>query len=287
MSRKLARNIDIGKASLYAVIVNVSEIVVLIGFVVYLLWTDINESNLFAVQWIAILGALMACWGAFLDIREALLTRRRLRFMEDLEESNLQMDTLNHTLRAQRHDFLNHLQVVYSLMEMQEYDEATDYLDKVYGEIRSVSSFLATKCTAVNALLNVKAGACAERGVQLILNIKSALEGISIPGWELCRVLANLIDNAIDALKGAPLPRIELTIAEDLRAFTFTVANNGAPIPEELLEDIFLAGMSTKGVGRGMGLAIVRETLAEYGGMVECESDETETAFRVTVPKQL
>lgn len=285
MSRKPSREIDVGKASLYAVIVNVSEIVVLIGFVFYVLFTDINENNQYAIEGLAILGSLMACWGAFLDIREALITRRRLRVIEELEETNTQMDTLNHTLRAQRHDFLNHLQVVYSLMEMKEYGDANDYIEKVYGEIRSVSSFLCTRSTAVNALLKVKAGACAERGVEIVLNIRSSLEGLTIPSWELCRVLANIIDNGMDALKGQPSPRITVTIAEDLRAHTFTIANNGEPIPEDMVEMIFEAGVSSKGEGRGMGLSIVRQTLEGYGASIAVQSDEGETAFTVTVPK--
>ncbi len=285
MSRKPSREIDVGKASLYAVIVNVSEIVVLIGFVFYVLFTDINENNQYAIEGLAILGSLMACWGAFLDIREALITRRRLRVIEELEETNTQMDTLNHTLRAQRHDFLNHLQVVYSLMEMKEYGDATDYIEKVYGEIRSVSSFLCTRSTAVNALLKVKAGACAERGVEIVLNIKSSLEGLTIPAWELCRVLANIFDNGMDALKGQPSPRMTVTIAEDLRAHTFTIANNGEPIPEDMVEMIFEAGVSSKGEGRGMGLSIVRETLEGYGASIAVLSDDSETAFTVTVPK--
>ena len=285
MSRKPSREIDVGKASLYAVIVNVSEIVVLIGFVFYVLFTDINENNQYAIEGLAILGSLMACWGAFLDIREALITRRRLRVIEELEETNTQMDTLNHTLRAQRHDFLNHLQVVYSLMEMKEYGDATDYIEKVYGEIRSVSSFLCTRSTAVNALLKVKAGACAERGVEIVLNIKSSLEGLTIPAWELCRVLANIFDNGMDALKGQPSPRMTVTIAEDLRAHTFTIANNGEPIPEDMVELIFEAGVSSKGEGRGMGLSIVRQTLEGYGASIAVQSDDSETAFTVTVPK--
>ena len=285
MSRKPSREIDVGKASLYAVIVNVSEIVVLLGFVLYVLFTDITQENHLAVQGMAILGSLMASWGAFLDIREALITRRRLRIIENLETTNNQMDTLNHTLRAQRHDFLNHLQVVYSLMEMKEYGDATEYLEKVYGEIRSVASFLRTKSTAVNALLKVKAGACVDHGIDLQLDIKSSLEGLTMPGWELCRVLANLIDNAIDALKGVASPGIRLTIAEDLRAYTFTIANNGVPIPADIRESIFEAGVSTKGEGRGMGLSIVRQTLEPYGGTITCASDAQETSFCVMVPK--
>jgi len=285
VNRIAKRELDISKASLYAVIVNVSEIVVLAGFVIYVLLADITVANHYAIQGMAILGSLMACWGAFLDVREALLTRRRVRFIEDLEQTNTQMDNLNHTLRAQRHDFLNHLQVVYSLMEMKEYAEASDYLEKVYGEIRSVASFLRTKSTPVNALLQVKAGACAEHGVDLQLDMKSSLDGLAIPGWELCRVLANLIDNALDALKGVEKPVLRITIAEDLRAYTFTVANNGSPIPGELRESIFEAGVTTKGEGHGMGLSIVRQTVEEYGGSVTVSSDAQETAFCVAVPK--
>jgi len=286
VSRKPSREINVGKASLYAVIVNVSEIAVLFAFIIYVTVMNITAENRHFIQILAIIGGLTASWGAYLDIREALLMRRRLRIIEALEQSNTQMDTLNHTLRAQRHDFLNHLQVVYSLMEMKEYGDATDYLEKVYGEIRSVSSFLRTRCTAVNALLQVKAGACAERGIELKLDIKSPLDNLTIPAWELCRVLANLIDNAMDALKNTAKPCICATIAEDLHAFTFAVEDNGEEIPANMREKIFEAGVSTKGEGHGMGLSIVRETLAAYGGTVECASGPERTAFSFAVPKK-
>jgi len=97
--------------------------------------------------------------------------------------------------------------------------------------------------------------------------------------------LANLLDNAMDAVKTAARPAITLTIAEDLRAYTFTIVNNGTPIPQDMQESIFKAGVSTKGEGRGMGLSIVRQTLAAYGGTVECSSNAGETAFSVTIPK--
>ncbi|MDD3921022.1 MAG: Spo0B domain-containing protein [Eubacteriales bacterium] len=286
MSRKPSREVNVGKASLYALIVNIMEIVVLLGFVLYVALTRITPQNQRAIQTLAIIGGLAASWGAFLDIREALLTRKRLRIIEALETTNTQMDNLNHTLRAQRHDFLNHLQVVYSLMEMEEYKDATDYLEKVYGEIRSVATFLRTNSTAVNALLQVKAGACEERGIAMQLDIKSSLDGLPMPAWELCRVLANLIDNAIDALKKTEHPEIRLTIAEDIRSFTFQVINNGPPVPDDMRVSIFEAGVSTKGEGRGMGLSIVRNTLQGYEGTITCQSNTTQTCFCVTLPKK-
>ena len=214
-----------------------------------------------------------------------MLARRRARALVSLEETNSQMDALNHILRAQRHDFLGHLQVVYSLMEMKEYAEAMDYLEKVYGEIRAVSTVLRTGSAAVNALLQVKAAACEEMGIALEMNIQTSLEGLGMPSWEFCRVLSNLLDNAMEAAKAAAQPRVGLAMAEHLRGFLLSVRNNGLAIPERLGERVFDPGVSTKGEGRGMGLAIVAQTLADHGGQISFTSGEAETVFQVTVPK--
>ncbi len=283
--RHPTRQIDVSKASLYAIIVNISEITVLMGFVVYTMIVGITPENRQFIQVVAIVGGLMASWGAFLDIREALQARRRQMQIQDLEQSNTQMDELNRTLRVQRHDFLNHLQVVYSLMEMNEYVEATDYLEKVYGEIRAVSSFLSTRSTAINALLKVKAGACAHENIDLQLHINSPLLKLPMPAWELCRVLGNLIDNAMDAAKHDSKPCIHLTIREDIRSFIFCIENNGALIPKELLPTIFEEGVSTKGEDHGMGLSIVKNTLIPYDGDVTLASTSKTTRFTVTLPK--
>lgn len=76
--------------------------------------------------------------------------------------SNNLIDTIKHleafnkTLRTQRHDYLNHIQVIYSLMELEEYDEARNYIEPVYKDIVRVSKALKTSKPAVNALLQAK-----------------------------------------------------------------------------------------------------------------------------------
>jgi len=284
MKHKPQRRPVVSKAATYAIVVNAIQIVVLFAFVAYILLFSSERGN-HSLVFIVTLGAIMAAWGASIDIADALQTRRRERVIEELRLTNDQMDTLNLKLRAQRHDFLNHIQVVYSLLEMKEYGEATDYLERVYDEIRSVSTVLRTKMTAFNALLQVKSAACEERGVALEMDVRSTLEGLSVPPWELCCIIGNLMDNAMDAAAGTPDARIHLTVSEDLRGFTFTIRNNGAAIPEDMRERIFEPGVSTKGEGRGMGLSIVRATLKEFGGTIAL-SPGAETAFTVTVPRE-
>ncbi len=281
--KKLTLNPDVNKAALYAIVVNALQIVALVIFVLYALLG--REQNRQLLMPIVIVAALIAIYGASLDIQEALRTRRRERTISELQVTNDQMDALNLKLRAQRHDFLNHIQVVYSLLEMGESAEAADYLERVYERLRTVSRVMRTQVTAFNALLQVKNAACEERGIQLDIDIRTTLAGLPVPAWEICCIIGNLMDNAMDALQDCRNGQIQLIVREDLKRFLFTVKNNGDPIPKNLRERIFEPGVSTKGEGRGMGLSIVRKTLGEFGGQILLE-DGPETAFTVTIPRE-
>lgn len=283
---KAPRKPNISKTVVYAIAVNALQILALLVFVVYVFLMDFSWQNRISLRTIAVVGALVAGWGAILDIQDALLTRRRMRTITELQTVNQQMDALNLKLRAQRHDFLNHLQVVYSLMEMGEYQDATAYLETVYSQLHAVSRVLRTKVTAFNALLQVKNAECERRGIALEMDVRSTLEGIAMPAWELCCVIGNLLDNAMDAAAQAEKPQITLSVTESLREFTFTIRNNGAAIPASLRERIFEPGFSTKGENRGMGLAIVSRRLNEYGGRISLDAADESTAFTVSLPHE-
>ena len=75
-----------------------------------------------------------------------------------LLESYQNMEALNSTLRAQRHDYLNHLQVVYGMMELEEYEELHAYLEPVYKDMLKTGKALKTSKPAINALIKAKMG---------------------------------------------------------------------------------------------------------------------------------
>ena len=112
-----------------------------------------------------------------------------------------------------------------------------------------------------------------------------------MPAWEICRVLANLIDNALDATTGAEhpageKPTVELVLGEDLRSWFFSVRNNGPAISEKQRARIFEAGFTTKKTGQGMGLFIVNQTVTELGGRITVESHDGDTVFSGFVPRK-
>ncbi|MBO5160338.1 MAG: Spo0B domain-containing protein [Lachnospiraceae bacterium] len=205
-----------------------------------------------------------------------------------LRESYQNLEKLNSNLRAQRHDYLNHLQVVYGLMEMEEYEELRNYLQPVYKDMLKTGKALKTSKPAINALLKAKMDEAESKGIDVYIEVKSNLQDLHVEDWELCKVLSNLLNNAMTALsEKSGEKKIELEITEDRESYLFTVSNNGPMIPKEMQESIFKQGITTKkGEGHGMGLYIVSNVLKSYKGTIKLVSKENETTFSFSLPKE-
>lgn len=210
------------------------------------------------------------------------------------EETLRDLEALNTTLRAQRHDYLNHFQVIYGLMELGEYEEAKKYLEPVFKEINKVGKVLKTAQPAVNALLQAKLETAEKAGIEVYLDICSDLKELPMEPWNLCKILSNVIDNGIRALtdqtqkesaeKGKP--RLKIAIHEEANAYYFTITDNGPKIPEEIGRNIYAPGVTTKKEeGHGMGLYIVKKLLQETGGDIRFQSTRENTAFYIMLPK--
>ena len=226
---------------------------------------------------------LIVCIIILVRIYNRLLNRNEI-----LRESIEQLGRLNDRLRMDRHDYLNHLQIVYGLMELEEYDEMNQYLRKVYKELLKTGKAIKTSKPAINALFAAKTAEADDRGIELLIEVKSDLKMLAIEDWELCKVLSNLIDNAMRALEDSERAekKIRVNVTETQEQYIFEVENNGPRIPEELIGNIFKKGFSTKkGEGHGMGLSIVTEILGANNGSIEMKSDEEETLFTAKIAK--
>ncbi len=227
---------------------------------------------------------LMACLMGILGLYQRL--RRRY---DTLAESYHNIQELNSQLRSQRHDYLNHLQIVYGMLELNEYEELHDYLAPIYKDMMKIGKAIKTSIPAVNALLMAKMGTAESENIDFYVEVKSDLKNLKIEPWELCKVLSNLIDNAITALKQKEGDKkMALDINEERDFYVFAVSNNGPPILEEHKSIIFRQGFTTKQEeGHGMGLYIVNGILKENHGSIQVESSEDETVFTVRFAKEV
>ncbi|SKC50022.1 sensor histidine kinase [Maledivibacter halophilus] len=280
-------NINIEKTAIIIYIVNITQMLILLSFIIYsFIFRDragkfISE-NLELLFLILIAIILINSYIALRDINALKILNDRY-FMQC--KTLNQIEDLNNILRSQRHDFLNHLQVVYSLIEMNEYKETSNYIEKVYEDIKKINKVLKTSSPAINGLLQAKQLDCEDRGILVELKIETRLDKLKVPSWEMCRVLGNIIDNAIEATEENRNKYIKIEIFEESHEYKFLIKNNGKKIPENLINKIFEPGFTTKGEkGQGMGLAISKEIIEKYGGDITVSTNQTDTTFEIIIP---
>ena len=89
-----------------------------------------GDSSFYLIGFVILVVILIACIAVLIRNYMKLIARN-----DALMESVDNLCRLNDKLRMDRHDYLNHLQIVYGLMELEEYDEMNSYLRKVYKEL--------------------------------------------------------------------------------------------------------------------------------------------------------
>ena len=117
---------SVRKATNYAIVINALQIALILVMLIAIIIVPEIETSYRLLLTLTITASLVIVWGAVVDIREALHTRKLLTQLDDMDDTIDAMSQFNNTLRAQRYDLLNHLQVVYSLIEMEEYGEANE-----------------------------------------------------------------------------------------------------------------------------------------------------------------
>ncbi|MEU7578301.1 sensor histidine kinase [Streptomyces sp. NPDC041068] len=192
-------------------------------------------------------------------------------------------------LRSQAHEAANRLHTVVSLIELGRADEAVDFAT---AELELAQALTDQVVAAVSepvlaALLLGKAAQANEHGVELVVSQDSSIDdGMlppSLPARDLVTVLGNLIDNAVDAAQGSPSARVTVTARADEAGLLLRVSDTGPGVDPAQREAVFERGWSTKAAtGRGLGLALVHQTVTRNGGSLTVrESAEGGAEFEV------
>ncbi|HCE54699.1 MAG TPA: two-component sensor histidine kinase [Lutibacter sp.] len=99
-------------------------------------------------------------------------------------------------------------------------------------------------------------------------------------------VIENLVKNAIDAMEGKG--KIALSITENEKNVTITIADTGKGIPKHLQHEIFTPGFTTKKRGWGLGLSLAKRIIEDYhNGKIAVLKSELGrgTTFAITLKK--
>jgi PAS domain S-box-containing protein len=112
-------------------------------------------------------------------------------------------------------------------------------------------------------------------GITVQRDLEAGLPTVLADPDALRRALANLIDNAAEAMQGSLLRLLSIHtgISEDGGAVEVTVSDTGHGLTDEIRERLFLPFYSTKQRGTGLGLSIAAKIIQEHGGSIRAEAN--------------
>jgi signal transduction histidine kinase len=88
------------------------------------------------------------------------------------------------------------------------------------------------------------------------------------------RIFNNVLKNAIQATQDVKDPVIRISAEEKDESFVIRISDNGTGIAENMKEKIFTPNFTTKSTGSGLGLAMVKSIVSNFGGKIWFESQE-------------
>jgi two-component system nitrogen regulation sensor histidine kinase GlnL len=136
------------------------------------------------------------------------------------------------------------------------------------------------------------------RHIRITENYDPSLPAVYANRDQLVQVFLNLVKNAAEAVADRPdgeimlttayRPGIRLSVAGTREKISlpleFCVQDNGPGVPLDLVPHLFDPFITTKTNGSGLGLALVAKIIGDHGGIIECDSQNNRTTFRVLMP---
>jgi signal transduction histidine kinase len=123
-----------------------------------------------------------------------------------------------------------------------------------------------------------------KRGISVVRDFAPNLPKVMASGSELNQVWTNLIDNAVDAMKGNGT--LSIRTRQENEFVLVEIADNGSGITPQIKSRIFEPFFTTKGVGEGtgLGLDVVGRIIKNVQGQISVTSEPGDTRFQVRIP---
>ncbi len=203
--------------------------------------------------------------------RTAQLAEMRELYYQGLRREQDQVRTL-------RHDLRNHLTALQGLLAQGQTAQAAGYLEQIAGSPWAQGNQQFCENETANVVLSSKVEAARRLGLQT--EFQAALpRDLPIADPDLCALLGNAIDNAMEAAQKAANKKVRLRCRTDKGLFMLQVENalTGDERPD-------LSTTKKDKAAHGFGLAGMREIAARYGGSLEAGPREGRFELVVCLP---
>lgn len=219
-----------------------------------------------------------------ISFREKRIDRRIAAYQSDLIATHYaEVENMYRQTRGWRHDYRNHIQVLKSYLAMGDIEAASHYLDALDADLNTVDLAMKTGNKMTDIILNSKISLARSKNIQVVADAHVPVE-LSTAEIDLCIIIGNLFDNAIEACMALPkeewMIRVYMEMKNTLLYISFT--NSTALKKQKKVNGRFF---SSKGEGHGYGLVRIDTIIDRYQGYISRNSEDGAFTTEVLLPQ--
>lgn len=206
--------------------------------------------------------------------------------LEILEEDNKNLNDAYSDIAKITHDFKNHMLAMTTLAQNEKYGELTEYLSQVTADVDNIQIRSYSGVESIDAVINNKKVKAEKHGIDLKIDV-SVLCKLKIRSMDLCAVIVNLLDNAIESTLNSKSKDKQIITFSMSMVHSMVVVKTINYYDESFLcrcgEDKFKTTKDNKQL-HGFGMRIVKTLADKYNGSFEiiCENGVFVTAVMLS-----
>ncbi len=236
--------------------------------------------------------ALLICMAGgvgFFVLRHVLynmIDKRIERFQSELIEKQVrEIQNMYRQIRGWRHDYRNHIQNMKIWLGKGDLEKISGYLDQLADDLDNVDTVIKTGNVMADAILNSKLGVAGKLNIRL--NVKANVpEGLPMSDVELCSVLGNMLDNAVEACAALPEDErfMRVYIGKLKGQMYLSVQNSAGRIRKEKGAYLSTKENFSAEPLHGYGLFRIDRVVKKYGGYVNRQNEDGVFATELMIP---
>ena len=213
------------------------------------------------------------------------IDKRIAAYQRELIETHYrEVDNMYRQIRGWRHDYRNHIQTMKAYAAAEDWDAIVRYLDLLDEDLTTVDTVVKTGNPMTDAILNSKISLARSKNIQVVADAFVPLK-LKSSEIDLCCIIGNLFDNAIEASMQLPEEKRIIRVYMDMRNtqlyISFTNFTGGKKLKKE--DGLF---RSSKGEGHGFGLVRIDAIVERLDGYISRNSEDGAFTTEILLPQK-
>ena len=212
------------------------------------------------------------------------LDKRIASYQHELIETHYrEVDNMYRQIRGWRHDYRNHIQTMKAYAAAEDWEAIKRYLDLLDEDLTTVDTVIKTGNPMTDAILNSKISLAKSKNIRVIADAHIPLK-LKSSEIDLCCIIGNLFDNAIEASVKLPEEQRVIRVYMDMRNTQLYISFTNFTAGKKMKKEGKLF-RSTKGEGHGFGLVRIDAIVERLDGYISRNSEDGAYTTEILLPQ--